>query len=283
MNQKTFAIFIGAIMVLSAFTGMIMLGGDQSQRPIPTASDSLDTFGVQGRLVDRNFESIDDLLQMSPDGTVLAYWLNLSASQNLTDAARAVLPQPFALSYGNSLYPTEIQRAGAAYFNNTWAEFHWIRPFRLSYDGIVVPYEGYMMIPIGSDFLAVMGKPALFGTEPALKEMLNVISGEFPTDEFSLPADETADLQVAALGSAASKGGYQELYLGVVQGDSGYDILAEYLNPDSATAANVAQIASQYGLTKSADGDVTAVSGSVSPENLEGALKGLLPGLAQPF
>jgi hypothetical protein len=289
MNQKTFAIFIGAIMVLSAFTGITLLAGNQNQKLVVEAPDSLDTFGVQGRLVDWNFESLADTLEMSPESTVAAYWLNMSASQSLTDAARAALPQSFVLFYGNSLYPTEIQRLGAVYFNNTWAEFHWIRPFQLGYDGIVVPYENYMMIPTGSDYVAVMGKPVVFGTEPALQGVIDVISGnEFSTDKFSLPEDEVADLQVAALGSSsgdanAVPGGYQELYLSVRENGDGYYITAKYLEPDTATLSEVRQIAGQYGLTESTGGDVTTLSGAVTSEQLSTALKDLLPGLAQPF
>ncbi|NPV61996.1 MAG: hypothetical protein HPY61_05085 [Methanotrichaceae archaeon] len=289
MNQKTFAIFVGAIMVLSVFSGMMMRGGDQNEKPAVVTSDSVDAFGVQGRLVDWNFGSLADVLEMSPESTVVAYWLNISASQNLTDAAREVLPQSFALSYGNSLYPTAIQRLGAAYFNNTRAEFHWIRPFQLGYDGIVVPYDDYMMIPTGSDYMAVMGKPTIFGTEGALQGVLDVISGSnFPSDKFTLPQDEVADLEVAALGSAsgmanAADGGYRELYLSVRETGDGDVISAKYLSPDAATLSRISQTASQYGLGESKEGDVTVISGGVSPDQLATVLQGLLPGLAQPF
>ncbi|MDM7911513.1 MAG: hypothetical protein QUS09_00285 [Methanotrichaceae archaeon] len=98
MNQKAFAIFVGAIMVFSAFAGMVMLGGDQSQRPTPVGSDSLDTFGVQGRMVVWNFDSLGDVLEMAPESTSAAYWMNMSSSKNLTDAARASLPPSLGLS-----------------------------------------------------------------------------------------------------------------------------------------------------------------------------------------
>src|SRR5512135_87569 len=94
MNQKAFAIFVGAIMVFSAFAGFVLRGGDESEGKniVVTGPVSLDTFGVQGRLVDWDFNSLEDTLKMSPEKTTVAYWLNTSASGNLTNVARATLP-----------------------------------------------------------------------------------------------------------------------------------------------------------------------------------------------
>ena len=137
--------------------------------------------------------------------------------------------------------------------------------------------------------MAVMGKPTIFGTEGALQGVLDVISGSnFPSDKFTLPQDEVADLEVAALGSAsgmanAADGGYRELYLSVRETGDGDVISAKYLSPDAATLSRISQTASQYGLGESKEGDVTVISGGVSPDQLATVLQGLLPGLAQPF
>lgn len=280
MNQKAFAIFVGAIMVFSAFAGMVMLGGDQSQRPIPTGSDSLGTFGVQGRLVEWDFDSLEDALEMAPESTVEAYWMNMSATQNLTDAARASLPQSFGLSYEGNLYPTKIERLAVAYFNDTVTEFHWVRPFSVGYDGFVVPYEDFMMIPAGSDYYSVMGKPVLFGPQAGLEEILDVISGDLPTDKFTLPLGETADLQFAALGKglagADASGGYQEFYMGVSYAGDGYSLVAKYLQPDASIQEKAKEIADQYGLTVSSEGSLTEISGTVTADKLQGVLTALL-------
>jgi hypothetical protein len=284
MNQKAFAIFIGAIMVFSAFAGMVMLGGDRNQRPMPVASDSLDTFGVQGRLVEWNFDSLEDVLEMAPESTVTAYWMNMSASQNLTDAARASLPPSLGLSYGDDLYQAKIEKLAAVYFNNTWTEFHWVRPFRVAYEGLVIPYEGYMMIPSSTEYSAVMGKPILFGPQKGLEGVLDVISGGLPTDKFTLPMGETADLQFATLGKGAAgadaadgaTGGYQEFYLGVSDASDGYSIVARYLQPDASAQEKVKEIADQYGLSVSSQGSLTEVLGTVPADKLQGALTAIL-------
>ncbi|HSD56710.1 MAG TPA: hypothetical protein VLB04_00905 [Methanotrichaceae archaeon] len=284
MNQKAFAIFVGAIMVFSAFAGMVMLGGDQSQRPIPVGSDSLDTFGVQGRLVEWNFDGLEDTLEMAPESTVAAYWMNMSASQNLTDAARASLPPSLGLSYGDNLYQAKIEKHAAAYFNDTWTEFHWVRPFRVAYEGLVIPYEGFMMIPSSTEYSAVMGKPILFGPQKGLEDVLDVIAGGLPTDKFTLPMGETADLQLATLGKGAAgagaavdaAGGYQEFYLGVSNAGDGYSLVARYLQPDASTQEKAKEIADQYGLSVSTQGTLTEVLGTVTADKLQGVLTAFL-------
>lgn len=284
MNQKAFAIFVGAIMVFSAFAGMVMLGGDQSQRPIPVGSDSLDTFGVQGRMVEWNFDGLGDVLEMAPESTSAAYWMNMSASKNLTDAARTSLPPSLGLSYGDNLYQAKIEKHAAAYFNDTWTEFHWVRPFRVAYEGLVIPYEGFMMIPSSTEYSAVMGKPILFGPQKGLEDVLDVISGGLPTDKFTLPVGETADLQFATLGkgsagadaAAGAAGGYQEFYLGVSDASSGYSIVARYLQPDASAQEKAKEIADQYGLSVSTQGSLTEVSGTVTADKLQGVLTAIL-------
>jgi len=283
MNQKAFAIFVGAIMIVSAFAGFVLRGSDQEEAIVGTDSTSVDVFGVQGRLVEWNFDSLADALEMSPENTSMAFWINLSAPQNLTDAAKAALPQSMGLSYGSQLYSTEIQRLGAAYFNNTWIEFHWIKPFRVGYSGLVVPYENYMMIPISSDYVTVMGKPTLFGTQAAMKQVIDVITGGLPTGGFTLPQGETADLQVAAIGGAANvplSGGYKEFYLAVNRpsdaAQGGFNLTARLLQPDEASSQRAKDIAAKYGLDYSAQGSSTTVQGSVEAAKLQEALAALL-------
>ncbi len=283
MNQKAFAIFVGAIMIISAFAGFVLRGNNQTS-PIPVTGDSLQTFGVQGNLVDWKFSNLADMLEMTPNSTVMAYWINLTAPGNITGVARAVLPQSLGLAYGGQLYPTKIERIGEAYFNNTWVEFHWIRPFRVSYSGLVVPYENYMMIPASADYVTVMGRPTLFGNQEGIKEVLDVLSGGLPTDKFTLPEGENADLQIASLGNGQAgsllKGGYKEFYLGLnspyEQENGTYNITVKYLQPDASTSTKANQIAEKYGLAYSTSGSESDISGTVEPNNLQAVLETFL-------
>ncbi|MCX6668482.1 MAG: hypothetical protein NTV25_01550 [Methanothrix sp.] len=283
MNQKAFAIFVGAIMVLSAFAGFVLRGNDQGTAVVGSESTSLQTFGVQGRLVDWNFESLEDVLEMSPESTVMAYWINLSAPQNLKDSASAVLPKSLGLTYGSQLYATPIERLAEAYFNSTWIEFHWIKPFRLAYSGLVIPYEDYMMIPTSTDYVTVMGKPTLFGTQDAMRQVIDVISGGLSTNSFTLPVGEKADLQVAALGKGAAgsplPGNYKEFYLGVTAStnvNSGFNLTAKYLQPDAGTSQKAKGVADKYGLGYSNLGSRAEILGQVKAGDLQGVLAAIL-------
>jgi hypothetical protein len=279
MNQKAFAILVGAVMILSAFAGFVLRGGDESQ-PIAQPT-SLESFGVQGRLVDWSFDSLSDVLEMSPERTSSAYWLNLSVSSNLTEAARAALPESFGLTFADRLYPVKIQRLASARFNDSWAEFHWINPFPVAYEGLVMPYQDFMMIPTSADYVAVMGRPTLFGPQKALESVLDVISGGFSTDRYTLAAGEAADLQVTMLGKASGlaknlSSGYRELYVGVSQLGEGYNVTARYLAPDAGLEQRARATADKYGLTLSSEGNLMEMTGTIGAGDLKDVLLTLL-------
>ncbi|MFA6373216.1 MAG: hypothetical protein WCW68_11360 [Methanothrix sp.] len=283
-TAKAFAIFVGVIMVLSAFASFVMMGGNQNENVVvPSGNDSLQTFGVQGRLVEWDFEGLQDALQMSPESTVMAYWINLSASQNLTDAVAAALPDSLGLSYGNQIYSTKIETLAHVDFNGTWVEFHGIKPYSVGYNGLVVPYQDYMMIPAGTDYAIAYGKPSLFGTQDSVRSVIDVITGGQSAQSFTLIGDEQADLQVAALGSGGSgmplSGGYKEFYLAVNAAksqDQGFNLDARYLQPQASLSSKVGEIAAKNNLSYSTIGSEVEISGLVARENLQNVLMALL-------
>lgn len=280
MNSKAFAIFVGAIMIISAFAGFVLRGSDQNGAVVvPSGSDSVQTFGMQGRLVEWDFEGLGDVLQMSPESTAMAYWINLSASQNLTDAAIAALPRSIGLSYGSQLYSRNIERLASVYFNGTWTEFHWIKPYPIGYNSLVIPYQDYMMIPGGNDYVTVLGKPVLFGTQDSVSRVIDVITGGLAAEGFTLIGDENADMQLAALGSGGSmplSGGYKEFYMGVNAEEQGFYLTARYLQPQASVSGRAMDIASKNNLSLSTKGSEMEISGPVARENLSNVLMALL-------
>jgi hypothetical protein len=260
MNQKTglvaFAVFIALMMIISAFAGFLMRGGDEGSS-VASSDVSVQTFGMTGTLLDLDFNKIDDLLSMCPESTVTAYWINLDGSDNLTEAAREILPQAIGLTYGGRIYQNKIDRMGASYFNDSSVEFHWIKPYSVAYSNLVVPYDGFMMIPQSSDYYIVLSKPVFFGPQEVLKSVLDVVSGGFPTDKFTLPEGEAADLQVSSLsgGKTSPPGSYQEFYLGVSKTESRYALTGRYLKPDGVTAQQVKEISDRFGLVLSSNND----------------------------
>jgi hypothetical protein len=243
----------------------------------------LQTFGVQGNLVDRNFDGLKDVLELSPQSTVMAYWINLTSSQNLTDAAKAAFPESLGLNYGSQIYSTDIERLANIYFNSTSLEFHWIQPFQVGYNGLVIPYEGYMMIPASTEYTMVMGQPILFGAQDATKQVIDVITGGPSAVDFTLIDDQQADLQVAALGSGGASmplsGGYREFYLEVSTAKdqaNGFDLFAKYLQPSGSANQRVLDIAGKNNLIYTTKGSDAELSGFVASENLPSVLTGLL-------
>jgi hypothetical protein len=99
------------MMIISAFAGFMMRGGNEASRTAPS-DVSVQTFGIPGTLLEMDFNKIDDLLYMSPESTVTAYWIDLGVSDNLTQAAREALPQAIGLMYGSSLYQKNREARG---------------------------------------------------------------------------------------------------------------------------------------------------------------------------
>lgn len=282
MNQKAFAIFVGVLMVLSGIAYFLPIGTQQKTIVVPSSNNSLQTFGVQGSLIDWSFDGLADVLEMAPPNTEMAYWINMTSSPNLTEAARIALPQSIGLNYGGQLYSKRIERLAEARFNNTWAEFHWIEPYPIGYDGFVIPYEGYMMLPAGTDFAMVMGRPVLFGPQEAVKESINVISGGQPAENFTLVDSSSGDLQVAALGRGGSSmplsGGYREFYLTVESDEvlDGFNTTARYIQPTAETNQRMEDLAEKDRLEYTATGSEGRLSGFVPRADIQDVLASLL-------
>ena len=285
MNSKAFAIFVGAIMVLSAFAGFVLRGSDQSDVPVESSdSGSVQTFGMQGNLVEWNFEGLQDVLEMAPESTVMAYWINMSASDNLTNAVAVALPDTLGLRYSGQLYSTTMERMARINFNGTWAEFHWIKPYAVGYNSLVIPYENYMMIPTGSDFVTVLGMPVLFGTQESVPQVIDVIAGSMPTMNFTLAGENHSDLQLEALGSGGENmplsGAYREFYLGMKATnntkDNGYSLDARVLDPEPSTSQRINDIASKNNLSVTGQDSDIELSGNVASADLQSVLTALL-------
>jgi hypothetical protein len=284
MNQKSWAtigvVFLAGIMILSTFAGFVMRGGGPVEKSASEAWNPSD-FGVSGRLINWDFESLGDALGMYPENLVFAFWINLTASENLTEAAALALPPTVGLTFRDqvNLYPAPIDRASWGLYGDEIAEFHWTKPAPVGAHGLAILYNGYQMIPLGNtDLFSVMGTPVLFGSESSIKTVLDVISGDAPTTEgFVLPYDEIDDLQISSLGKDAVEnpsfmpplgGDYVESYLGVNPSEDGYSLTAKYLSLRGQSESRVNDLAESRGLSTRSEGGILTVSGTVEPQNL---------------
>lgn len=284
MNQKSWAtigvVFLAGIMILSTFAGFVMRGGGPAETTASEAWNPSD-FGVSGQLINWDFESVGDALGMYPENLVFTFWINMTASDNLTEAAALALPPTVGLTFRDqvNLYTAPIDRVSWGLFGDEIAEFHWTKPEPVGAHGLAILYNGYQMIPLGTtDLFSVMGTPVLFGSEPSVKTVLDVISGDAPTtEEFVLPYDEIDDLQISSLGKGAVDnpsfmpplgGDYVESYLGVSPSEDGYMLTAKYLSLRGQSERKVDDLAKNYGLQTYSEGGIVTVSGAVEPQNL---------------
>ncbi|MEA2045902.1 MAG: hypothetical protein U9N48_05195 [Euryarchaeota archaeon] len=283
MNQKTLAAisvaFIAGLMIFSSFAGFVMRGGDPDEVKSTGSAWSPEVFGVDGRLIDWDFQGIGDALGMYPEDLVFAYWIDLNTSQELIDAAGSALPPSFGMLYGSILYQSKIERLSWALFDNGRVELHWVKPYPLGAYGLAIDHGGYQMIPLHEDLVKVMGMPVLFGPQESVEKVLDVISNDLPTSyNFILPYDECADLQVSALGGGAADkaieailpmgGGYREYYLGASPSDEGYVLTAKFRSPNGDTEIKVRDLAEKYGLEFSPGDDLIVVRGQVDGTKL---------------
>jgi len=262
-----------------------MRGSEPAQQ---TAGDrwSLAQFGVDGRLIDWDFEGMGDALGMYPENLAFGYWVDLNVSEDLNNATVMTLPTSVGLMYNDQLYPSKIERVSWGVFDDNIVEFHWIKPYKRTGYGLAIPYHGYQMIPLNTDLFNVMGMPTLFGTQVAVEKVLDVIAGESPTTErFVLPYEENDDLQVSCLGikeleSSNVKppigGDYQEFYLGVSQSEDGYSLKAKYFAPGDGVKAKAQKLAGDHGLEVSESDGILEVAGPIESGALPGTLGAFL-------
>ena len=288
MNQKSWAtimvVFLAGIMIISSFSSYIFRGGGPAETAASETWNPSD-FGVSGRLINWDFESLGDALGMYPEDLVFAFWINMTASDNLTEAAALVLPPTVGLTFRDqaNIYPSPIDRVSWGLYGDEIAEFHWTKPAPVGAHGLAILYDGYQMIPIGTaDIFSVMGTPVLFGSEPSVKTVLDVITGNSPTTEgFVLPYDEMDALQISSLGKASVDnpsfmpplgGEYVESYLGVSPSEEGFMLTAKYLSLRGQSERRLKEVAENHGLQMYSEGDIVTVSGLIEPQNLEEAL-----------
>ncbi|HOO53726.1 MAG TPA: hypothetical protein PLM24_07895 [Methanothrix sp.] len=284
MNQKSWAtigvVFLAGIMIISSFSSYIYRGGGPAETAASETWNPTE-FGVSGRLINWDFESLGDALGMYPEDLVFTFWINMTSSENLTEAAALALPPTVGLTLRDevNLYPSPIDRVSWGLFGDEISEFHWTKPAPLGAHGLTVIYNGYQMVPLGTtDLFSVMGTPVLFGSEPSVKTVLDVISGEAPTTEgFVLPYDEIDALQISTLGKDSIDnpgfmpplgGEYVESYLGISPSEDGYLLTAKYLSLRGQSERRVSNVAESHGLSIRSDGEIVTVSGAVEPENL---------------
>jgi len=140
-----------------------------------------------------------------------------------------------------------------------------------------------MMIPTGNDYVTVLGKPVLFGMQEPVERVVDVLTGGLSSGHFTLVGEESADLQLAALGKGGKdmplSGAYDQFYLEIsaINGsEERYILDAQLKQPQSGAISKLKDIASANNLSYSGDSAGAGVSGALGRESLQGTLMALM-------
>jgi uncharacterized protein YxeA len=293
MDQKTgakiVAGFLALIMLLSIFTYFLNGDSSDSQQQNNQFDDydniQNDNFNVVGQLIDHDFNSIADALEMSPSDTYSAYYIDVEYMNSTTGELwneylnpNITTVLPIRKSEVDNLYRSQTQFISTRqmYFadlaNGEFLLLSTMTPKRVffNYNTGITSYDGRHQVLIrengGSN---VMGEPTLFAPSRNLAEsILSIITGPAtqPTayDAFSPLlnfSDDYSEFQVVSSQIDFA----DKYYLGISNQDGNFTRTTIYQNPTSETSSYLKQLAktglsrgfSTYNLTN--EGDILKV------------------------
>jgi hypothetical protein len=294
MDQKTgakiMAGFLALIMLLSIFPYFLNGDSSNSQQQNNQFDDydntQNDNFNVGGQLIDHNFNSIADALQMSPSDTYSAYYIDVEYMNSTTGELwneylnpNITTVLPIRKSEVDNLYRSQTQFISTRqmYFadlaNGEFLLLSTMTPKRVffNYNTGITSYDGRHQVLIrengGSN---VMGEPTLFAPSRNLAEsILSIIAGPAsqPTayDTFSPLlnfSEDYSEFQVVSSQVDFADKYYLGIYLNQ---DGNFTRTTIYQNATTETSSHIQQLAktglkrgfSQYNVT--IEGDILKV------------------------
>jgi len=299
MDQKTgakiVAGFLALIMLLSIFPYFLNGDSSDSQQQNNQFDDydniQNDNFNVGGQLIDHDFNSIVDALQMSPSDVYSAQYIDVEYINSTTNKLWFEVLNPNITTvnkisknevdsiYNSPTSPQEKISTRQVYYaelpNNNFLLLSTITPKRVffKYNTAITSYDGRHQVLIKENgFTNVMGEPTLFTPSRELAEsILSIITGPAtqPTayDAFSPLlnfSDDYSEFQVVSSQIDFA----DKYYLGISNQDGNFTRTTRttiYQNPTSETSSYLKQLAktglsrgfSTYNLTN--EGDILKV------------------------
>jgi hypothetical protein len=298
MDQKTgakiMAGFLALIMLLSIFPYFLNGDSSNSQQQNNQFDDydniQNDNFNVGGQLIDHNFNSIADALQMSPSDVYSAQYIDVEYINSTTNKLWFEVLNPNITTvnkisknevdsiYNSPTSPQEKISTRQVYYaelpNNNFLLLSTITPKRVffKYNTAITSYDGRHQVLIKENgFTNVMGEPTLFTPSRELAEsILSIITGPAtqPTayDAFSpllnFSDDYSSEFQVVSSQIDFADKYYLGIYLNQ---DGNFTRTTIYQNATTETSSHIQQLAktglkrgfSQYNVT--IEGDILKV------------------------
>jgi hypothetical protein len=269
MNQKTIAIFLAIIMLMSIlpifFSGSSKYSGeDESSVPLNAPG-----FGaIAGNHVSHELNSIADGLSIAPQGVSSAQYLDIS---RINDT-------PLESLFANAIPPVGMYNAkvtktfSAEYASEqSWFQLHTISPEIIAFDYWVspAPYNGYQFLVRSTDNYSignVVGTPTIYGPQKKVESVIGVLSGSAEKssdfDRILSHVDMGAEFQRV---DSHTDDFADQFYVDLKKlADGRYSRTVVYLNPTNSTLGNLTQLQANstergiiYNVTT--DGDITKV------------------------
>lgn len=283
MNQKYIAIFLAAIMVLSIFSyfaASLMGNGNEDNNDLQNDLENAPGFEtIPGTKMQHELDSVLDGLEMTPNGVVVASYVDYSRVYNTP--LQVMAPNITDLfSIYNSMI---VERYSAYSATGDFAfEAHDINPEVINFQYMLTeePYNGYYMLSRGGELYNVVGTPMLLGPRDSLERVIDVSSGtNESTSDFDrvLPYVEPgAEYSTLVAGDELVDQYYLE-YRNM--NDGNYSRTEVFVEPDqsildniTAREANSTERDLYYNTTTYEDDNVTKVVITTNASNIYGLI-----------
>ncbi|RXA19651.1 hypothetical protein EQO05_08620 [Methanosarcina sp. MSH10X1] len=181
-NQKYLAVFLAFTMLMSVF--MILFSGDSNNDSDNDVSATENGEGnltvsfsqIPGKQVHHKFNSIADGLNMTPEGVIIARYVDLQKTTGT----------PFEQIFGNvtmmdSFYGADVTRFyGSSYADGKEFELHQIPEQKILMPWGAISYDEYNFLARTNnthDIWNVVGSPVILGSRQSVKEVIDVLEG----------------------------------------------------------------------------------------------------------
>ncbi|MGB9929945.1 MAG: hypothetical protein ACPK85_16370 [Methanosarcina sp.] len=191
-NQKYLAIFLALTMLLSAVLVFVSYMADSKTNNddnLPAENQqnnsTIPFSQIPGKQVSRQFNSISDGLNMTPEGVTNAIYVDLQKSTGT----------PMENMFGSkqmlkSIYGADVtKRYSTSYSDGTGFELHQIPERKILPPWGAVQYDGYTMLARTNttyDIWNVVGSPVILGPRHIVQKVIDVLEGnETATAEYN--------------------------------------------------------------------------------------------------
>ncbi len=250
-NQKYLAIFLAATMVLSVCAVLIQSLDEDSDNsksntsnPEAVDNSTISFSQVPGKQVYHKFNSIADGLNMSPEGTISASYVDLQRTTGT----------PLESIFGNvtsmkSIYNADVtKRYSASYPDGSGFELHQIPEQKISVPWGAAPYDGYNLLARTNntyDIWNVVGSPVIFGPRESAEKVIDVLEGNATSSTkynqiLNLVNPENVIYQGVVTKTNTTDIPADQYYTDLKKLDNGsYTQTAIFVNPESNVTRNI--------------------------------------------